>query len=179
MKFPQPESQGQRIAMAIVLTLIAVAILVYFLRLPGVLISLLLIAVAWGMLHSRPDKTEKQTLRSSIALSAEDIQNVLDEFDRFQNSPEADVLADRTLYRPALMDFDCSDEDIEQFHYQYSSSKRFLNRMEARLSSAEIEIQELEQLLRITDRRAADLKEKWVAARRSAFHLGQNYRDKQ
>ncbi|HDM2782654.1 TPA: hypothetical protein PZN16_003127, partial [Staphylococcus aureus] len=39
--------------------------------------------------------------------------------------------------------------------------------------------QDLEALLRVTDERARELKESWLAARRAAFRLGPDYRTRQ
>ncbi|MDN6246515.1 MAG: hypothetical protein L0J38_08285, partial [Corynebacterium casei] len=62
------------------------------------------------------------------------------------------------------------------FHYQLSTAKRYLRRLDARLAKANMETSEFEQLLKITDQRALELKESWLVARRAALALGPNYR---
>ncbi|MDD7582311.1 hypothetical protein ACEE23_05915 [Corynebacterium sp. 32222D000AT] len=175
MPLPFPRSAGQRRALAIVLTIIAAAFLIGLLKVVGLIVALLLAGAVWVMLSMRPDAHEHRVLRSSIQLSAEDITDVMDEFDHFSNAQDADTIADRTLHRPALLDYDCGDEAVERFHYQYASARRFLNRLNARLASTELETQDLESLLRVTDQRALDIKESWINARRSAQRLGTRY----
>ena len=132
------------------------------LKLPGVFIAALLIAAALLMLHTRPDASEQAALRSSIRLSAEDIEDVLAEYEDFRSSEAAEKIADRTLYRPA-------------FHYEISGARRFLRRLNLRVNAEEVSTNELESLLKVTDGRARELKETWLSARRAAFALGPKY----
>ena len=50
-----------------------------------------------------------------------------------------------------------------------------MRRLDARLAKPNMETSEIEQLLKITDQRAFELKESWLAARRSALALGPKY----
>lgn len=151
-----------------------VVVLVMF-RLQGLILLVPILLVALMVLRYRPDATEVTALRSSISLSAEDLRDVLDEFDRFSDDADADALADRTLHRPALLDQDCSDPEIEEFHYQQATARRFLNRLEARLANPDLEIGQLETLLSVTDQRVLELRESWLTARQAAKRLGPNY----
>lgn len=175
MRIPWPESRSQRMRFAVILTAIAAVVLVYLLKLPGLIISLLLFGAAWIMVTARPDATEQKALRSSIELSRDDILDVMTEYDNFLLSTDVDCVADRTLHRPALADEDCTESAIDAFHYRYNSCSRFLTRLRAHLANPELETHELETLLNVTDERAAELKNSWILARRAAAQLGQNY----
>lgn len=146
--------------------------LVWRLLVPGALLSLILLVLTFLLLRRRPDAYEHKALRTSIALSAEDVEDVLAEYERFSCSPDTDCLADRTIHRPALMDQDCTDADISDFHYQRTSSRRFLRRLNARLADPTLEIQQLETLLSVTDKRAAALRAAWLRARQAAQRIG-------
>ncbi len=169
-------SASFRSSAAVGLTVIASIALIVLLKIPGLIISFLLAAAMWLMASARPDASEHAALRSSIELSAEDIRDVMAEFERFETSMEPEVLADRTLHRPALLDLDTADEDIEAFHYNYSCAARFVRRLPARLANPMMSTSQLEHLLSITDQRAAELKESWLAARRAAQRLGPDFR---
>lgn len=156
-------------------TVAACAVVLIWFRLQGLILLLPILLVAIMVLRYRPDATEVNALRSSILLSAEDISDVLDEYNRFAGDSDAEALADRTLHRPALLDQDCAHPDIEEFHYQRSTARRFLNRLDARLANPDLEISQLEILLSVTDERALELKESWLAARQAAQRLGPDY----
>ncbi len=154
------------------ITLVGSLLILLWLRWPGLILIALILGITYVMLRFRPDVSETTALRSSVVLSAEDINDILQEFDEFSDSPDPDALADRTLHRPALLDLDCSDPDIEAFHYQYSTAQRFLNRLDARLANPELDVTQLENLLSVTDRRALELRDSWLAARQAARRLG-------
>lgn len=177
MNLPFPESPQQRKALAFALIILASVILIALLKTPGFIIALILAGVAWLMVNSRPDASEQKALRSSIKLSAEDITDVLDQFNEFKTSVDTDSVADRTLHRPALLDQDCNDPAVETFHYHQASAQRFLRRLDARVNDPNLEINELENLLKVTDQRAAEIRESWLEARRAAIRLGPNYKD--
>ena len=172
---PFPENARNRRVLVLALILVGSVAVVATLKLPGVFIAALLIAAALLMLHTRPDASEQAALRSSIRLSAEDIEDVLAEYEDFRSSEAAEKIADRTLYRPALLDLDCSDPTIEAFHYEISGARRFLRRLNLRVNAEEVSTNELESLLKVTDERARELKETWLSARRAAFALGPKY----
>lgn len=168
---PEP----RRFRWPLVVILAGSLLILFWFKLQGLLLLLPILAIAFLVLGKRPDSTETNALRSSIALSAEDISDVLAEYDRFASATDADTLADRTLLRPALVDLDCDDEAIEAFHHQYTTSRRFIRRLEARLAHPGLEVGQLESLLHVTDQRALDIKEAWLTARHAAKRLGTNY----
>lgn len=173
---PSGFTSRQRTIFGSIAIVVAAFVVLSVLRLPGVIICLIILPIALFMLYSRPDASEQKTLRSSISLSADDIQDVVDEYEHFAHSVDTAAIADRTLHRPALMDTECEDPAVEQFHYQLSTAKRYLRRLDARLVKTNMETSEFEQLLKITDQRALELKESWLVARRAALALGPNYR---
>ena len=169
-------SYSRRSTLAMALTLGACVILIALLKVPGLMISFLLVGAALLMMSARPESTEHDALRTSIQLSSEDIRDVMAQFEDFEVSQDMDIIADRTLHRPALLDLDTNDPDIEVFHYQYASASRFLKRLPARLASPMLDTNQLEQILSVTDQRAASLQESWLAARQAAFRLGPDYK---
>ena len=149
-------------------------ILVLWLRVPGVILSGLIIAAVFSFTRLRPLSPEVSSLMTSIRLSADEITEVQDEWDNYINGTDTDALADRTLHRPALADPDCDDATIEKFHFELATASRFLGRLDARLSSGPT-LPQLEGLLRVTDERALDLRESWLSARKAAHRLGRDY----
>ena len=173
---PSGFTARQRTIFGSIAIIVAALVVLSVLRLPGLIICLIILPLALFMLYSRPDASEQNALRSSISLSADDIQDVVEEYEHFALSSEAEAIADRTLHRPALLDKECQDPAVEQFHYQLSTAKRYLNRLDARLEKSNMETTEFEQLLTITDQRALELRESWLVARRAALALGPDYR---
>ncbi|AKK08991.1 hypothetical protein HCH15_04285 [Corynebacterium testudinoris] len=169
----QPEPSRFRWPLVVI---IVVALFVFaWLRLQGLLLLLPILAIAALLLWKRPNSTETDSLRTSIALSADDIRDVIAEYEHFSTSPDADALADRTLHRPALADHYCDDPAIESFHHQSSTARRYLSRLEARLANRDLEVGQLENLLNVTDERALEIKNAWLEARHAAKRLGPNY----
>ncbi|WJZ02901.1 hypothetical protein [Corynebacterium freiburgense] len=142
-------------------------ILVLTLRLEGLVLAAIILLLMFVANSVRPNQSESATLLTSIKLSAEDIRDVIEAYDRFLHGSDSKNLADRTLHRPALTDPDCIDPDIEAFYYQHDTAQRFLRRLDARLST-DLTVAQMEALLAVTDRRALELKEAWVRARRAA-----------
>ncbi|WP_235923091.1 hypothetical protein [Corynebacterium lizhenjunii] len=151
--------------------------LIVLLKLPGLIISMVIAIAAWLMVSAQPQSREHAALRTSIELSAEDLRDIMAQFQDFETSTDIDAIADRTLHRPALLDLETTDPDIEAFHFQYASAHRFLRRLPTRMSNPVLNTHQLEQLLAVTDQRAAELQESWLAARRAAFRLGPGYRN--
>ncbi|PCC82009.1 hypothetical protein COM45_09845 [Corynebacterium accolens] len=170
------DSTGRHM-LAVTLAVVAAVALIVTLKLPGLFIALLVAGAMWLFASARPDASEHAALRTSINLSADDIRDVIAEFDVFCNSQNTDAIADRTLHRPALLDLDCTDPTIEAFRYELNGAKRFLSRLDIRVYRTDIETDELESLLRVTDDRATELRETWLAARRAALSLGTHYKD--
>ncbi|MDO5075711.1 hypothetical protein [Corynebacterium sp.] len=146
---------------------ISCAALALTLRLEGIVLAAIIILLMFVANSMRPNQSESATLMTSIKLSADDIRDVIDAYDRFLHGNDAKNLADRTLHRPALGNPDCDDPDIEAFFYQHDTAQRFLRRLEARLHT-DLSVAQMEALLAVTDRRALELKEAWVRARRAA-----------
>lgn len=169
----RPEPHRQWWVLAIILAA-CIAVLAIF-RLQGLLLIIPILAVAALVMTRRPDTSETIALRSSIMLSADDIRDVVAEFDHFTDSADTTAIADRTLTRPALLDLDCTDPDIAAFHHEYATARRFISRLDARLANESLEVPQLESLLQVTDMRALELKETWLAARQAAQRLGPNY----
>lgn len=167
-------SRPERQNVWLFIILVCCVVLVGWLKFYGLLLAIPVLLVAVLVARARPDAPEVRALRSSIELSAEDIQHVILEFENFREAPDTDAMADRTLHRPALLDEDCDHPEIENFRFQYNSNRRFLSRLQARLV-ADLTVPELEQLLHVIDQRADSLRESWLAARRSAKQLGNDY----
>lgn len=148
--------------------------LVLWLKLPGLILALIIIAGVFGVTQLRPLSPEVSSLMTSIQLSAEDITAVQQEWDNYLNGTDAESLADRTLYRPALANPDCNDPDIERFHFDLATANRFIGRLGARLEAG-LSVPQLEGILKVTDERALNLRESWLAARKAAHRLGPNY----
>lgn len=156
---------------------IAVAVacigLVFAGRALGVVIALVLVLCVALYLARRPEADpEARTLRTSIQLACEDIEDTLGQFDTFATSNDADALADRTIHRPALLEPDSDDQYISRFHFEASAARRFLTRLHARLASHDLPVRDLEKLLEVTDERGRQLRDSWVDARRAARRLG-------
>lgn len=149
-------------------------LLVAFFRTQGIVLALIITAVAIFFQLYRPDRREQDTLISSILLSREDITDVLSAYDAFLTSPDAKNLADRTLERPALRDEACNHPVIAEFRFLASTTRRFVTRVEVRLQR-DLTIPQLEALLAVTDKRAVEIRDAWVEARRVAAQLGTNY----
>lgn len=169
-------SASQRRRLALLLAAVTAVVLVVTLKLPGVILAFLVCGALWLIAGARPDASEHAALRASIALTVEDITDVIQDYTTFATSEDSDALADRTLHRPALVDVDCTNPSIEAFHYEMHGAQRFLRRLNARVNAPDVETNELESLLKVADERAAELKETWLAARRAALALGTNYK---
>ncbi|WKD59120.1 hypothetical protein [Corynebacterium caspium] len=148
---------------------ISMFLLVVILKLPGLLISLVLGLLAFSVARNQPVETyETTTLATSIRLSAEEIEGVLNEFEYFLFSSDAPALADRTLHRPALADSDSTIPEVERFYFEARAAQRFLNRLESRIERCRYSVSQLEKLLAVTDERANSLQESWLSARRAS-----------
>lgn len=169
----KPDPPRQRWILLLIIAACGAVLMIF--RLQGLWLIPPILAVAMIVMSRRPDSTETLALRSSITLSAEDIEDVIAEFDRFATGTDAETIADRTLKRPALLDLDCTDPDIAAFHHQYATARRYLSRLNARLTAENLEVSQLETLLTVTDLRALEIKETWLAARQAAQRLGTGY----
>ncbi|MBN9643313.1 hypothetical protein ACFSSC_04640 [Corynebacterium mendelii] len=148
--------------------------LIGWLKVTGVMLAGVILMLIYFLLHQKGNPSEAEALRTSIKLSAEDIRDVLDEYRDFLTGSEPDQQADRMLHRPALADKDCGNSDIEAFFFASQTAHRFLARLDARLA-ADLSVAQLDSLLSVTDRRALEIKEAWITARRTALRLGTDY----
>ena len=149
-------------------------VLTAWLKLEGIILGALIMSLAYFVLRHRPDGAEAESLATSIRLSAEDISDVIEEFERFRSGTDPDSVTDRSQKRPALADPDCAHPDIETFYFEYGTACRFIGRLDERLTG-DLSIPQLETLLGVTDRRALDLRDAWARARRTALRLGVDY----
>lgn len=158
--------------LSLLLLVVAALALISFLRTAGVIIvTIAAIALAFHLIRSA-SSPETASLRGSVRLSAENLAAVLAEYEQFSASPDAPHLADRTLYRPALLDPGCADPDITAFHAHRAASLRFLGRLERHLENPNLSVRELESLLTTTDERSQQLEQSWWEARQAARRLG-------
>ncbi|QNQ90397.1 hypothetical protein GP475_06935 [Corynebacterium poyangense] len=130
--------------------------------------------LGWLVFRQDPDTAESESLRQSIAASSQDIRDILDAYDRFCYSPDADSLTERTLHYPALADKKCRIKEIRIFHQQAERSRRFLRRLENQLST-KCTLSHLERLLALTDHRCQELSQAWHKAKQVAKTYGVNY----
>lgn len=156
---------------AIVVLVICGIALVVWLRTLGLALAGVFAVLIYLLEVNQPSQREVEALKSSVRASAAEIEDILDEFHDFLTSPDAERLADRTLHRPDLANANSVDPDIERFYYQVSMTKRFLNRLSARLEQR-LTAAQVNTLLTITDQRQLELQEAWVAARRAAYRRG-------
>lgn len=155
------------IAAVVAMSLVLVA------KLPGLLLAMVMMtAVALFLRRSTPYHAELGALRTSLTLTCEDIQTVLDEYDYFEASSDPAALADRTLHRPQLLDADSHDEAIARFHFERHSAQRFLHRIGALINDPDLTPAELHGLIEIADTRARELRDTWLDARFAAKRLG-------
>ena len=152
----------------------ACLLLVALLQIEGAALSCLILVESFLLSRYHPYSQETAALKASIVLSREDIEDTLRKYEDFLYKNDTESIADRTLHRPALADENCTDPDISSFHFLASTSRRFVPRLNDRLSR-NLSIQQLESLLKLTDVRALELKEAWLQARQSAQRLGKNY----
>ncbi|UDL79465.1 hypothetical protein LH392_07115 [Corynebacterium uberis] len=154
-------------ALRAVVVLLA-AVLVYLLQLPGLVIGVILVMGVFMATRPDPESPELTSLRTSVRLSAEDIKEVVNAYDTFLYSPASEHVTDRTVQRPKLANPHSSIPAIQSFQFHYHHACRFLNRLEPRLLNPRRSARELEQLLALTDERAATLRTAWWHARQAA-----------
>ncbi|PAT07089.1 hypothetical protein CKJ81_00395 [Corynebacterium hadale] len=153
--------------------LFAVAVLlVIFLRLPGLMLTLLLIPLALAI-HRRYDTNpEIASLKASLRIARDDMEEILQSYDDLKHGTSTQSVADRTLHYPALANGDVSQHSISEFLLRTSSARRFIARIDGYLESPDIDRFQLEKLIGIADERALELSEAWDDARRAARQIG-------
>lgn len=154
------------------LVLAAVVLLVLTLKLPGLLLSVLLVIGAILLARRLQADPEVLAIRSSLQYARDDIAEVLDAYEKLQNGATAADIADRTLYYPALANPDSSVPQVNEFLLRASSARRFLERVDGYLESPTTDKAQLERILTVADERAFELQEAWDDARRAAKEIG-------
>ena len=125
----------------------ACLLLVALLQIEGAALSCLILVASFLLSRYHPYSQETAALKASIVLSREDIEDTLRKYEDFLYKNDTESIADRTLHRPALADENCTDPDISSFHFLASTSRRFVPRLNDRLSR-NLSIQQLESLLK-------------------------------
>ena len=154
------------------LVLAAVVLLVFTLKLPGLMLSALLIIGAILLVRRVQIDPEVLAIRSSLQYARDDIAEVLDAYEQLQHGASASDIADRTLHYPALANPDNSVPQVNEFLLRASSARRFLERIDGYLESTSTDKAQLERILSVADQRAFELQEAWDDARRAAKEIG-------
>ena len=154
------------------LVLAAVVLLVFTFKLPGLLLSALLIIGAILLVRRVQIDPEVIAIRSSLQYARDDIAEVLDAYELLQHGASASDIADRTLHYPALANPDNSVPQVNEFLLRASSARRFLERIDGYLESTSTDKAQLERILTVADERAFELQEAWDDARRAAKDIG-------
>lgn len=154
------------------LVLAAVVLLVFTLKLPGLLLSALLIIGAILLVRRVQIDPEVMAIRSSLQYARDDIAEVLGAYEQLQHGASASDIADRTLHYPALANPDNSVPQVNEFLLRASSARRFLERIDGYLESTSTDKAQLERILTVADERAFELQEAWDDARRAAKDIG-------
>lgn len=154
------------------LVLAAVVLLVFTLKLPGLMLSALLIIGAILLGRRVQIDPEVLAIRSSLQYARDDIAEVLDAYEQLQYGAAASDIADRTLHYPALANPDNSVPQVNEFLLRASSARRFLERIDGYLESTSTDKAQLERILTVADERAFELQEAWDDARRAAKEIG-------
>ena len=154
------------------LVLAAVVLLVFTLKLPGLMLSALLIIGAILLVRRVQIDPEVLAIRSSLQYARDDIAEVLDAYELLQHGASASDIADRTLHYPALANPDNSVPQVNEFLLRASSARRFLERIDGYLESTSTDKAQLERILTVADERAFELQEAWDDARRADVFRG-------
>ena len=154
------------------LVLAASVLLILTLKLPGLLLSVLLVIGAFLFSRRLQVDPEITAMRSSLIYARDDIIEVLDAYEQMQNGASAADIADRTLYYPALANPDNSVPQVNEFLLRASSARRFIERVDGYLESPSTDKAQLERILTVADERAFELQSAWDDARRAAKEIG-------
>jgi len=152
--------------------LAAAVLLVITLRVPGIMLAIVLVAVMYAVLHRYDTDPEASALTSSLRIVRDDIGDILARYDTFLHGPDPDAIAERTLYYPALADPGTTHPAIQDFQLRAAAARRFIARVDARLAQGDLDRAQLEHLITIADERAFALDTAWRDARRAARELG-------
>ncbi|MEX3503843.1 hypothetical protein [Corynebacterium sp. LK2510] len=154
------------------LLIAAAIVLVITLRVPGIVVAVLLAAGVFALLRRYNSDPELASLTASLEIARDDIADILAQFDDLEAGLGTDALAQRTLYMPALTDPYTTHPDIQEFRALASSARRFVSRIDARISEGTMSRAQLERLIAVADERAQALDSAWNNAKRAARELG-------
>lgn len=154
------------------LVLAAMVLLVVLLRLPGLLLSIMLLVAVVLLGRRYQSNPEVAAIQSSLTYARDDICEILQAYDQLQHGASAADIADRTLHFPALANPDMSVPAINEFLLRASSARRFVARIDGYLASPSPDRAQLERLLTVADQRAFELQVAWDDARRVAKEIG-------
>lgn len=152
--------------------LAASVLLVFALRIPGLVIAVLLCVVAVAFGRRVQGNPELEATRSSLMFARDDIVEVLDAYEQLQHGASTGDIADRTLHYPALANPDNSVPEVNEFLLRASSARRFIERVDSYLESPGTDRVQLEKLIQVADQRAFELQAAWDDARRAAKEIG-------
>lgn len=154
------------------LVLAAVVMLVVMLRLPGLILSVLLVVGVVLFFRHYEKSPEIAAMQTSLSYARDDICEILDAYEQLQTGASAADIADRTLYFPALANPDNTVPEVNEFLLRASSARRFVARIDAYLEDPTVDRAQLERLITIADQRALELQTAWDDARRAAREIG-------
>lgn len=148
------------------------ALLVLWLKVAGVILSIVIVAALLILLRRYDTTPEQASLKASLAIARDDIADTLAQFDELCTGTSADAIADRTLYFPALADRSTANPVIQDFHLRADAARRFVERIDALLTGRDLDRPQLERLIAVADERALNLSASWQDARRAAREIG-------
>lgn len=166
------QNRNRESAIWLTLALVVAILLGSRLGLPGLLIGIVLAAVAFVAYRNNTIDPEIEALKSSLRVARDDIAAIVAEYDDFASGSSTDALAERTLTYRALAQPHSDIPAIEDFHLRLGSSRRFLSRVDTHLRNGDLDRHALERMIRIADQRALELAESWADARRAARRIG-------
>ncbi|MHA2789165.1 hypothetical protein ACXZ66_08495 [Corynebacterium sp. S7] len=141
---------------------------------PGIAVSVIIgiVTLYFARRSAVTSDPELNSLRASLAITRDDLNDVIGEYDNLLHGTSTEAIADRTLYYPALAADYSNDPTIEDFKLRVKSARRFSSRLDTHLSDPMLNRETLERLLTISDERVAELTASWDDARRVAKRLG-------
>lgn len=164
--------RSRETAIWLTLALVVAILLGTRLGVPGLILGIVLAAVAFVAYRANTVDPEVEALRSSLRVARDDIAEVVAEYEDFASGTSTDALAERTLTYRALAAPHSDIPAIEDFHLRLGSSRRFLARVDTHLLKNDLDRRALERMINIADQRALDLAQSWADARRAARRLG-------
>lgn len=169
----EPNRHWWKLAAILLAAVLFIPALIYAFKGVGAFFAILGLTAAFYAARNSSTEAQLAPLRTSIRLSLEDIRAVLDEWDEFQFSPDADALADRTFNCRELLNRDSSVDSIAQFHHMVPVAERLADNLEKRHLNAH-SARTLTKLLNEADTVAEELRDLWTRARADARGVADN-----